>query len=409
MWHSESVRAQLSLLVASVLPALAVEADALSVSARIQARALPFGAILSPVFKDASSSEIAGYSRCGDSAIWTGHYIAAEAYRYAATKSPVALDNLRRALDGVKLLFDVTGTDTLARCAFPADSPFAAGMASEESHNGVFTATLNGKKWTWIGHTSRDQYIGVFLGLTVVWNVVDDPGVLEQVRGIVPRAVDRLTANNWSIVLPDGISTTFVGFVHQQLMIAKLARRVDPGHYNALYSGLAGGAIEMLIPILIDTRDDSSSYFKFNLDYAVFYGLLAQGYVGSNVAGIARRSYESVRGTTETHGNAHFNMMDNAIRGNDAKRDGETQALLKLWLQRPLRDDYVDLRGKYPACGPADKACQPIPVAERVRTDFLWQRSPYLLYGGGTGVIEGPGIDYILPYWMGRFFRVITD
>ena len=409
MWHSEDVRDIFFLLVTSTLPALAAEADALAISARIQARALPFGSILSPVFKDAASTETTGYSRCGDSAIWTGHYIAAEAYSYAVTKSPVALDNLRRAIDGVKLLFDVTGTDTLARCAFPSDSPFAAGIASEESKNGVFSTTLNGRKWTWIGHTSRDQYIGVFFGLTVVWNVVDDPGVLEQVRGIVPRAVDRLTSKSWSIVLPDGVSTTFLGFVHQQLMIAKLARRVDPGRYNSLYDDLAGGAIEMLIPILIDTRDDNSSYFKFNLDYAVFYGLLAQGFTGSHVSDIARRAYDSVRGTTETHGNAHFNMIDNAVRGQDDKRDGETQVLLQSWLRRPLRDDYVDLRGKYPACGPADKACQPIPVAERVRTDFLWQRSPYLLYGGGTGVIEGPGIDYILPYWMGRFFRANVD
>ena len=76
---------------------------------------------------------------------------------------------------------------------------------------------------------------------------------------------------------------------------------------------------------------------------------------------------------------------------------------------KAMRDDYVDLRGKYPACGPPDKACRPIPVTERVRTDFLWQRSPYLLYGGGTGAIEGPGIDYILPYWMGRFFHAIGD
>ncbi|MBI3281058.1 MAG: hypothetical protein HYZ57_14580, partial [Acidobacteria bacterium] len=45
-----------------------------------------------------------------------------------------------------------------------------------------------------------------------------------------------------------------------------------------------------------------------------------------------------------------------------------------------------------------------IPVAERVRTDFLWQRSPFLLYGGGAGTIESAGIDFILPYWMGRYY-----
>jgi len=74
-----------------------------------------------------------------------------------------------------------------------------------------------------------------------------------------------------------------------------------------------------------------------------------------------------------------------------------------LWLQRPRRDTWVDLRGKYPACA-SDRACISIPVNERVNTDFLWQRSPFLLFGGGFGTIEAAAIDYILPYWMARHY-----
>jgi hypothetical protein len=64
------------------------------------------------------------------------------------------------------------------------------------------------------------------------------------------------------------------------------------------------------------------------------------------------------------------------------------------------------LRGTYQACGD-DRACAPIPVRDQVRTDFLWQRSPYLLWGGGNALIETAGIDYILPYWMGRYYGVL--
>jgi len=42
-----------------------------------------------------------------------------------------------------------------------------------------------------------------------------------------------------------------------------------------------------------------------------------------------------------------------------------------------------------------------------VRTDCLWQRSPFLLFGGGDGTIEGPGIDFILPVWTARFHDVL--
>jgi hypothetical protein len=31
---------------------------------------------------------------------------------------------------------------------------------------------------------------------------------------------------------------------------------------------------------------------------------------------------------------------------------------------------------------------------------------PFQLSGGGDGIIETAGVDYILPYWMARYYRV---
>ncbi|MGH9657757.1 MAG: hypothetical protein ACRD96_04375, partial [Bryobacteraceae bacterium] len=121
------------------------------------------------------------------------------------------------------------------------------------------------------------------------------------------------------------------------------------------------------------------------------------------------KAYEILRNTTDGHGNAHFNMLDRGVRGPDAARDAETGRLLAEWLERPRRDPYVDLRGELAACGADDRACDAIPVRRRVNTGFLWERSPYLLYGGGEGLIEGAGIDYILPYWMARYYGVLVD
>ena len=60
-----------------------------------------------------------------------------------------------------------------------------------------------------------------------------------------------------------------------------------------------------------------------------------------------------------------------------------------------------------PAC--CSRACEPIPVPQRITTDFLWQRSPFQLAGGGYSDIEGAGIDYTLPYWMARYYGVIQE
>ena len=60
-----------------MLAITAAESDALAISTAINARFVPYGTILSPVYGSATSNQIIGYSRCGDSAIWTGHHLAA--------------------------------------------------------------------------------------------------------------------------------------------------------------------------------------------------------------------------------------------------------------------------------------------------------------------------------------------
>ena len=100
-------------------------------------------------------------------------------------------------------------------------------------------------------------------------------------------------------------------------------------------------------------------------------------------------------------------MVDRALRGPDAARDAETRALLDQWLQRPRRDFYVDVSSQVANCG--GDACDPIPVPQRPPATFLWEVSPFQLKGGGSGLIENAGVDYLLPYWMARYYGVITS
>lgn len=381
----------------------ASEADALAISANIQARHLPFGTVLDP-FVDAESN-ITGYTRCGDSAIWTGHYLAAEAFRFKVTGSPEARQNVNDALAGIWELVGVTGNGLLARCYIPKDSPHAAGILREEAPNGNFEGTCQGRPCYWIGNTSRDQYIGVFFGLGIAYQLIEDQGVRNVVSNLITRMLKRLIDDGWSVRMPDGeISTVFWTRSDQKLSLLILGRMVNGGEFSDDYSrarfweaGTSG------IPVAAETLDPHGSYFKFNLNVATYNHLIrleTSGFYRS----FYNDAYNLMRRTLDDHGNAHFNMIDRALRGPNAARDAETRALLDAWLRRPRRDERVDLRGKYRACGDDERACDPVPVENRVRTDFLWQRSPFQLLGGGIGNIEGAGIDYILPYWMARYY-----
>jgi hypothetical protein len=220
--------------------------------------------------------------------------------------------------------------------------------------------------------------------------------------------LNNLMGNLWNVILPDGsISTTFLIRPDQQLALLLVGRHVNGGAFGTKYSAESNALSPTTpVPVGIDCADETGSYFKFNLDYINLFTLkrLGSGF-SSFWYGLA---YDELRSTTDGHGNAFFNMIDRAVNGSNSKRDAETRALLVAWLKRPRTDVYRDFSGQFPSCG-TDEACKPLPVEDRVTTDFLWQRDPFQLSGGGNGDIETAGIDYILPYWMGRFYGVITD
>jgi hypothetical protein len=395
-------------LLLLAFPVFAAESDALAIEANILARHMPYGTILNPILS-ADHSTVTDYTRCGDSAIWTGHYLAAEAFRYQVTKSPDALANVRTALNGIEILIDITGVDLLARCALPADSPYAASISSQEAANHVYQAARGGRPWIWIGNTSRDQYSGVFFGLGAAWDMAPAREVRSQIRSLTTRLLNRLLATGWNIVMPDlSISTTFLVRPDQQLTLLQIGRHVNPAAFAMAYNQMAMSAARtVIIPLGIDATDDHDSYFKFNLDFINLYNLIRlednASYKASYEAG-----FTAVRVTTDNHLNPHFNMIDRALHGPSAARDGETRADLDDWLLRPRTDLYVDWSGQIASCG-TNLACHPLPIVQRPPSDFLWQLSPFQLSGGGQGLIETAGIDYLLPYWMARYYGVVTQ
>jgi hypothetical protein len=201
---------------------IATEPDAIAISANIQRLHVPYGTMIDPVFasSDPASPDftrLVSYTRAGDAAIWTGHYLAAEAFRYGVTQSREALRNVRRTIDGIAGLVEVTGTDLLARFYMPTTSPYVADITAGEQRHTRREGVIDGQPYYWWGNTSRDQYSGVFFGLGVTYDMVNDEQTRRHVRRTVTRLLNFLLRNGWNVVMPDGqISTTFIGRADQQ-------------------------------------------------------------------------------------------------------------------------------------------------------------------------------------------------
>src|SRR5580658_5538664 len=119
-WFSMSIRIFLVIVLLLLLPAaFGAESDALAIEANILARHFPYGTILDPILSLPDLSQITDYTRCGDSAIWTGHYLAAEAFRYKVTGSADAMTNINNAISAIDNMINVTGANVLSRCTLP--------------------------------------------------------------------------------------------------------------------------------------------------------------------------------------------------------------------------------------------------------------------------------------------------
>jgi hypothetical protein len=366
------------------------EAAALAISANIRATHMPFGSILDPVYAAPANNVITGYTHCGDSALWTGAYLAAEAFRYAVTRSPDALTSVKAALSGLQALSAVTGDNRLARCMFFWNSPYAVGMENEEAHNGI----NQNLPWIWIGNTSRDQIVGAFFGLGVAYDLVDDPWVKSTVSNLATLLIGFISRHRWSP--NDDYLSTFELRPESLQMLLQVARHVNPS--NSVHGPFFVAPVDAAVFVDVQSND---AYYKFNLDYMSLYHLVRLQDNDDN-----RGAYNIVRAYTALHQNAFFDIVDRALGAVNPARDAELPALLGQWLQRPRRAAYVDLTSILPMCG-AD-ACSVVPVVLRPPTDYLWQRNPFQVSGGSSESIETAGIDYILPYWMGRYYGVIA-
>jgi hypothetical protein len=209
---------------------------------------------------------------------------------------------------------------------------------------------------------------------------------------------------------------------------------------------------------LQNASEPDSSYFKFNLEWLTGFDAirlepnpLARRLLGAGMA--------MMEATTGDDLNAHFETLSYALTGNQERLDKAVQHLRewRAWRaqyegldQSKLNSDRCDVGGAdgltcipkadvfislgvpdvppihvpdpQTAAGITPKNCHAtnrydrnncrsatvLPIAERVPTDFLWQRSPFQLDADRSALHESQGIDYLLPYWMLRYYTEVA-
>lgn len=150
---------------------------------------LPAGGVASTLFQDTSYTVPVFYTDQGDSAIWTGTYLASEALRAMVTGAPDALQQVERSVNVLHDWLHVTGAPGyLARYAAPVGDD---AIVDASIIYGRLTP-YKGRSWRYVDDTSRDQYQGVMLGLALAYEATDNTALRKLIRDDVLGVVEQL-------------------------------------------------------------------------------------------------------------------------------------------------------------------------------------------------------------------------
>lgn len=378
---------------------------------------LPHGLNADVWWHDYERTSVYRLEGVGDSAAWTGHYLAALALKYSITKEAKTRADILAVLDKIDLLLVVSGREGyIARYAGPASdegyrqyySQYGKGEDPERPGLGkrAFKGVEPYTDLVWLGDSSRDTYDGINFGLATALVYAQDEEVSARIKKIVERVADRLIEDSWSILDGKGNATRATPTFKAAWM--RTIMTVNPekyGHLEQEYREIC----EAMSQRTSLKSPFQSEYFANNLlfiRYSVLCALEKDAALKKSLLETLTQLFRSTR----THLNPHFAAIYAQATGDNKNVDvqAQVQGLLIDFPEPPKFFRAVDHR-KDASIEMYDEELTKYALLtrERVPNDFYWQRTPCLSHGSADLSYELPGIDVFLPYWMGRAAGVI--
>lgn len=401
----------------------------------------------------------------GDATFVSGQCTAAMAYRHAVLQNETSRKTLTDLINGWRFFQRLTGVKGLiGRSFFHKDDPMETYFYTEwEAQQ---QAEANGEEYEirwiqgegeefqdyyWRADTSRDQMSGALWGMSIAYDMIDTEEGKETAATFLADLADHVWDNDLKLVDPDGEMTEY-GLLD-----------------GNLFQGLpAPDSLNSIICLaLFKSAYHATGEERFNTYYRSL--LLDEGYLDNITTPELEWTYSGAWGikwyntymtwenwftlmrleddpelvpvlknamrdnlwlvTKDTKTNRKTILEDNAVKtpwylySTDSK---DSEALYKVVEQinvfpkAPLRDHAVHNsddptieKNTNPKTldddGNPTESLYALPIDKRREDMVRWHRSPYVLDGGNDSGRERTGCDYMLPYWMGRYYGYISE
>lgn len=332
--------------------------------------------------------------------LWTSLYVAAMSFKYAATRDEEARQWAKESMRSLEWLERITGI-----AGFPARSIVKAGDPKKYNYDGEWHLDASGE-WEWKGDTSSDEIVGHFFAYTLYYDLVADETEKERVKALVKRLMDHILDHDWTLVDLDGKPTRWGVWNPEQLNRNKPIHGLEDenwreerginsleilSHLKAAYHitddemyqekylelvqkhGYAKNVIDQNV---IDPSDVNHS--DVELAFCAYDSLLKYE-SDSALAEIYRKSLKKTWEIVKREKNPWWNFTSHVFLKENGTREESLQTLREI----PWKQTHVRMR--------------------------RWNGDPYQDMTGGDGSIEGDGVLFLLPYWMGRYHGWIED
>ena len=385
-------------------------------------RHLRDGLVVGLRLNDSSSGAPLAYEGLDLSAMQTGYLLGVEALRFAVTRDARPFVGISNLLSGVERLltagprpgflpaFVGSATDPAYRVVYSeygGADPKRPGFG-RLAHEGTLS---NGVPVVWLGGADRESYAALNMGLGLVNKLVREAGVRDRVVRLVGMMLERLKEDGWRI--DDGHGRT--NFVTPLLKTALLCTgaNTEPRLYMSHYRSMAAEFLELPIPALM-------RYGRYSPNVSTFANLflLSRLDPDSSRVDLYRQRLTQLWDDAEPDLNpllAALFMDAFERRPNNSGAVTILQGILAQFPDPP-RVSKVARRSdgsveKLMANG-SEWARHAQLLELRPADPFQWSESPYRLARvavPGSPLVEHPGVDYLLAYWLAKDAGLLTS
>jgi hypothetical protein len=356
--------------------------------------------------------------------LWTAMYVAAEAFRYGVTRAADAREHARRGMQAIARLETITGIP-----GFPARSFIKVGEDVQPADGEWHDAAETG--WRWKGDTSSDEIVGHYFVYPLYHDLVADEAEKAPLRAAIERVTNHILDNDYQLIDADGTRTRWGWWgpaaiwddpdetglralhllSHLRVALHMTQTPALRAKYQAAYDALIRTHRyhlltrnqKIMVPGSINHSDDELAFLSYYplLRYETDPALLA----------VYRQSLERSWRIEQPERNPLWNFIYAAGTGAEAFDRAESLRTLQ---EIPMDQVQWTVRNSHRRDVPLD------PVADRHKRrqalvvlpyDELpmskWNGNPYSVDGGNGGRTEDDGAYFLLPYWMGRYHKLI--